>query len=71
VSKPLKLYVWEDVLCDYTCGMAVALAHNEDEARSLLVKATYDFNAGYFAKEPDHVHEMTDGPVVYMVSGGG
>lgn len=22
----MKLYVWEDVLCDYTCGLAFAIA---------------------------------------------
>lgn len=38
-TKQLKLYIWEDVLCDYTCGVMFALAHNEDEARRLVLKS--------------------------------
>jgi hypothetical protein len=32
----MKLYVWEDVLRDYTAGMIVALAHDLDEAIALF-----------------------------------
>lgn len=32
----MKLYVWEDVLTDYTAGIAFALAETEDEARALI-----------------------------------
>jgi len=38
--KNLKLYVWEGVFCDYTCGMAVALAYTKEEAIQTLVKET-------------------------------
>lgn len=34
----LKLYVWEDVLCDYTYGIMFALAHNPEEAKELIIK---------------------------------
>jgi hypothetical protein len=27
-----SLYVWTGVLCDYSCGMAVAIADSEEEA---------------------------------------
>ncbi len=30
------LYVWEDVFCDYTCGIAFAIASSPDEARKLI-----------------------------------
>jgi hypothetical protein len=36
--KKLKLYVWEDVLCDYTTGVAFALAGSPEEARELIFK---------------------------------
>jgi len=34
----LKLYVWENVLEDYTSGMVVVLAKNEKDAWELLYK---------------------------------
>jgi len=32
----MNLYVWEDVLCDYTAGMVCVLAENEEAAWQLL-----------------------------------
>ena len=32
----LRLYVWEECLCDYGAGIMFALAHNIKEARSLI-----------------------------------
>jgi hypothetical protein len=32
----LKLYVWEDVLTDYTSGVMFALAESVEEARAML-----------------------------------
>ena len=32
----MKLFVWEDVLSDYTSGIAFALARTESEARALI-----------------------------------
>lgn len=37
----LKLFVWENVLRDYTAGIAFALAHDADEARRLIVAQEY------------------------------
>lgn len=34
--KDLKLFVWEDVLTDYTSGIAFALAENVEEARKII-----------------------------------
>ena len=31
-----KLYVWRDVLCDYTCGIAFAIAESPERAIELL-----------------------------------
>ncbi len=32
----LKLFVWEDVLEDYTCGIMFALAESVDQAREMI-----------------------------------
>lgn len=43
MEKNLKLFVWENVLCDNTDGMMVALAETEKEAQDLIIKkATKD-----------------------------
>ena len=36
MSGELKTYVWEDILCGYSCGMVVVIAHSEEEAWQLL-----------------------------------
>ena len=30
--------MWENVLCDYTCGLVVVLAHSEEEAWDLIYR---------------------------------
>jgi hypothetical protein len=35
-KKKLKMYVWEDVLADYTSGIMVAYATDVEHARKLL-----------------------------------
>lgn len=37
--KKLKLYVWHDVLADWTAGVAYALARSSEEAKELLIKS--------------------------------
>ena len=34
--KKMKVFVWEDVLADYTSGMMVAIAPTVEEARAVL-----------------------------------
>ena len=36
-KKPLKLYVWHDVLTDWTHGVMVALAPDAETARRMLM----------------------------------
>ena len=38
INKGLKLYIWEEVLCNYGCGIAFTLAHSANEARRLIRK---------------------------------
>ena len=65
-TKRLRLFVWEDVLCDYTPGMMVALAHSADEARTLLVARTWYIPKEDLDKEPD----VYDDPVAFDCWGG-
>jgi len=38
MKKPLKLFVWHGVFCDYTCGMAVAIARTKEDAMNQIAK---------------------------------
>ena len=38
----MKLYVWDHVFCDYTCGVAFALAESVEHARELVKAECYD-----------------------------
>jgi hypothetical protein len=63
---PLRLYVWEGVLTDYTSGVMFALAHSVEEARDLIRAmgsgATLDL-----AQEP----RVVEAPEGFAVWGGG
>lgn len=37
MKKNLKLYVWEDVLSDYTDGIMFALAESKEEAMAIII----------------------------------
>lgn len=52
-----KIYVWTDISCDYTCGIAVAVARNIREARAAVIKAGA------------HAHEiMANKPKVHAIN---
>lgn len=33
----MKLFVWEDSLCDHTCGVMFALAESVEQAREMIM----------------------------------
>jgi len=68
MNKKLKLYVWEDVLCDYTCGMICVLALSLEQAFS-LIKEKYDeyYLDDLASVEPKVIEE----PEAFAVYGGG
>lgn len=37
--KRLRLFVWRDVLCDYSCGAVVVLAKDAEAARQAVLEA--------------------------------
>ena len=38
----MKLFVWHDVLCDYTCGMVVVITKTEAEAVAVAMRQLMD-----------------------------
>lgn len=63
----LKLYVWNDVFCDYTCGVGFALASSVEEARRLIYEGM-GYQQGDIERDPDVI---TDAPYGNGVFGGG
>ena len=52
LSGELKLFVWEGVLCDYSCGVMFALAPDVDTARKMLIEKLSKWNIGELNTEP-------------------
>ena len=80
----MKLFVWEDVLCDYTCGVIFALGRDFTEAKMAVKDAwceknkyidrpcTYDdFRESYEYREMHPDPEVYDNPIGFIVQGGG
>lgn len=67
----MKLYVWENVLCDWTCGIAFALAPNKEEAIK-AIEAEYSFSIPELRTEkPKVIDTNRKTPVAFTCSGGG
>jgi hypothetical protein len=66
----MKLFVWTDVLCDYSCGMIAALAPDLETALKLM-----DSQAGREAMgshDPEVIEVTTVAePKIWYVWGGG
>ena len=70
-KKMLKLYVWDNVLCDYTGGVAFALASSPEEAKELLMKSGLHEHQWQDLKLDGQDYEAFDEPVASYVYGGG
>lgn len=46
----LSLFVWKDVLTDYTAGLVCVLAHDEAEAWNLLAATDHETKAEFIAR---------------------
>lgn len=68
----LKLYVWENVLCNYSSGIAFALADTVESAREIILKKfenrfedTFSYRYNIFKKELEEnepkIHETSIG----------
>ena len=71
----MKLFIINEVLCDYTSGMAIIAAENKDQCRELFIK---EFGE-YYAKDFDDYAQFTiinevgieEAGIVDYVYGGG
>lgn len=68
----IKLFVWDDVLSDYTAGVVVALAYSVDEARRIVLASLpfgweHDIVARAIKDEP----KVYTDPVARVLFGGG
>jgi hypothetical protein len=68
--KRLKLFVWQDVLVDWTSGIIFALAENENQAREMVV-ANYSGTTEIVCREMGKPPEVYDEPVGFALWGGG
>lgn len=71
MAEQFKLYVWREVLRDYTAGIAVAAATNPSEAREILLRAGEDWEAKSLAGDLVAAPEVYDLPAGAFCWGGG
>lgn len=64
----LKMFVWHDVLTDYTSGMVCILAHNFEEAIAIAKQDFPTFIVEDFVGKEYQVYDTPHGEYVY---GGG
>ena len=66
----LKMFVWDDVLRDYSTGLIAVLANDVDEARA-LVKDIYKYGPEEYVTEILNVEpDVYEEPTVVYVHGG-
>ena len=63
MDHKLKLFVWKEVLCDYTCGIVFAYARDVDHARKLVLANAEDFERGMLQSEMSSDPEIYDGEI--------
>lgn len=75
--SPLNLYVWEDVLCDWTCGIVFAVAPSLQAALAEIRRKYTPINLGVFGfpeQTPAPTHVIPLGPdtptMAWLVTGG-
>jgi len=70
MNPKLKLFVWKDVLMDWSKGVAFALAENLEEAKKLLRKEL-PFSVDDFEREFTKEPEVYESPMAFALWGGG
>lgn len=71
MAAKLKLYVWENVLCDHTCGVMFTLARNPTHAREILQKHEGYYSEGLMAEGLKHEPNEYTLPKGIAIWGGG
>lgn len=69
-EKKLKLYIWEDVLRDYTPGMVAIYAYDLEHAKTVFLKKykNEQYVLDNFFGSP---HKVITKPEAFYVYGGG
>lgn len=62
----MKLFVWHNVLTDWTDGVMFAYANNVEEARKMIL-----LDCSYVGKDLDQEPSVYENPVGFAVWGGG
>lgn len=68
MSKQLKMFVWEDVLRDYTAGMVCILAYDLEHAKEIAERDFEPYVVENFFGKP---HQVVTEPKGFYVYGGG
>lgn len=71
MAKKVRLFVWRDVLRDYTSGIIAAIATDADEAREAVVAGAEDWEKATLYAEMGEPPEVHDAPFGVHVWGGG
>ncbi len=68
-----NLYVWTEILCDHTCGMAACMARNKEEALATMKKWCEGGRqtAHWYEEIAEHEPKVFSGPAGWAVFGGG
>ena len=68
----MKLYVWENALCDYSCGMIICIAENLDDARNAWRKEFKKWMKTEIMNDPIvYDLEIPCDAICHFVTGGG
>ena len=67
-KKKLKLFIWKDVLCDYSCGMVAIYAYDLEHALKVARKKFEGYIVENFAGKQ---YKVITKPDAFYVYGGG
>lgn len=70
-EEKMKLFIWRDIRCDYTCGIGFAMARNIEEAREVIKSASEDWEWDIYKGELMDEPEIYEIPTGAWISGGG
>ena len=65
-----KLYIWHDVFCDYTCGIAFAIAENPKHAKQLIEAKCHDWEVIRQELSGTPEEHLVDEPFGHHIWGG-
>ena len=69
-ESELKLFIWEDVLTDWTAGMAFAIAHTFEEALDLINTYEEMSISEMLPRDKCTEHSLSE-PIARTIWGGG